>query len=315
MTRVVRLGLAGAMLAMLAWPLVVQGRFNYVTNADTTITITGYTGEGGDVTIPGTTNGRTVVSIGTNAFLKCTSLTTITIPGSITNIGKLAFHGCTNLTGVCFNGNPPRFWGFVFAKDSKAKIYCLQGATNWLSTYGGLPLVTYQIQNGQSTITGHRGVLDTVIIPSMLGGGTVTSIGTCAFYKCPFLTSVMIPESVTSIGYYAFGDSKSLNSVAIPNRVTSIGKRAFYGCSSLASLSVPASVNTIGVEAFKYCTSLTSVYFQGNAPILGEQAFAENELATIYYLPGTSGWDETCGGRPTALWEPEAKKHVPPMAR
>ena len=27
--------------------------------------------------------------------------------------------------------------------------------------------------------------------------------------------------------------------------------------------------------------------------------------ATVYYLPGTTGWGPTSGGRPTALWKPQ----------
>jgi hypothetical protein len=29
--------------------------------------------------------------------------------------------------------------------------------------------------------------------------------------------------------------------------------------------------------------------------------------ATVYYLPGTMGWDTAFGGRPTALWKPQVQ--------
>ena len=52
--------------------------------------------------------------------------------------------------------------------------------------------------------------------------------------------------------------------------------------------------------------SLTSVYVLGNAPSprlldLGGP-FDGDYHATVYYLPGTSGWTSTYGGLPTALW-------------
>ena len=48
------------------------------------------------------------------------------------------------------------------------------------------------------------------------------------------------------------------------------------------------------------CTSLTGVYFQGNAPSLaGSSVFDGDNHATVYYLPGTTGWGSTFGGRPT----------------
>ena len=55
----------------------------------------------------------------------------------------------------------------------------------------------------------------------------------------------------------------------------------------------------------RYCTSLTGVYFNGNSPSLGGSvwsAFTGDNNATVYCLPGTTGWGSTFGGRPTALW-------------
>ena len=65
----------------------------------------------------------------------------------------------------------------------------------------------------------------------------ITHIGTHAFQKYSYLTSVNIPASVTSIGDYAFSSS-GLTSVTIPENVTSIGTGAFAGCGSLSSFSV-----------------------------------------------------------------------------
>ena len=52
---------------------------------------------------------------------------------------------------------------------------------------------------------------------------------------------------------------------------------------------------------FYGCGNLKAVFFQGNAPGLGSFVF---ESQTIYYLPGTSGWEATLGNRPTVLWNP-----------
>ncbi|MEY4327250.1 MAG: hypothetical protein RIS24_3421, partial [Verrucomicrobiota bacterium] len=68
------------------------GDFTYTATAPVA-SVTGYTGAGGVVTIPETINGLSVTSIGLNAFRNKTSLTSVTIPNSVTTIGGSAFWG------------------------------------------------------------------------------------------------------------------------------------------------------------------------------------------------------------------------------
>jgi len=111
-------------------------------------------------------------------------------------------------------------------------------------------------------------------------------------------------DSVTHLGEDAFSDCATLTSVVIPDSVTSIGGGAFRGCTSLTNVTIGNSVASIGNAAFAGCSSLTSVFFQGRPPSLEGGAFYEANRVTVYYLPGTTGWGSTFGGRPTALWIP-----------
>jgi hypothetical protein len=50
---------------------------------------------------------------------------------------------------------------------------------------------------------------------------------------------------------------------------------------------------------------LKEVFFYGNVPTsVSWNAFDYPSDGTVYYLPGTSGWDATFAGHPTALWLP-----------
>src|SRR5215468_163712 len=83
---------------LLATPIAVQAQFYYTTN-NGTITITLYIDSGGAVSIPSQIHGLPVTAIGGNAFIDHT-ITSVTIPNSVTSIGGYAFYGCFNLASV-----------------------------------------------------------------------------------------------------------------------------------------------------------------------------------------------------------------------
>ena len=52
---------------------------------------------------------------------------------------------------------------------------------------------------------------------------------------------------------------------------------------------------------------MQSVYFKGNAPTITFEVFGYDDDATVYYLPGTTGWNSTFSSRPAVLWNPQAR--------
>src|SRR5271154_3396451 len=95
-------------LAWLALPALVQAQFTFTTN-NGAITITGYnTAAGLNVVIPASTNGYPVTSIGVNAF-QYSAMTNVTIPNSVTNIGSEAFMVCIRLTSITVDAANPAY--------------------------------------------------------------------------------------------------------------------------------------------------------------------------------------------------------------
>src|SRR5690349_5510360 len=76
-----------------------EAQFTYRTNGGT-ITITGYRGTGGVVTIPSAINGLPVTVLGPAAFRENNRLTEVTIPDSVIAIGSQAFCNCSRLISV-----------------------------------------------------------------------------------------------------------------------------------------------------------------------------------------------------------------------
>ncbi|MBQ7291375.1 MAG: leucine-rich repeat domain-containing protein, partial [Clostridia bacterium] len=176
--------------------------------------------------------GSVCESVGSSAFDGCTSLTSITIPDSVTSIGNSAFRYCTSLSSITVGENNTEY------KSIDGNLYSKDGKT----------LIQYAVGKADTSFE----------IPD-----SVTSIGSYAFYKCTSLTSITIPDSVTSIDDDAFMHCTSLTSVTIGDSVTSIGSHAFYYCTSLTSVTIGDGVTSIGDYAFKDCTSLKNVYYYG----------------------------------------------------
>ena len=114
--------------------------------------------------------------------------------------------------------------------------------------------------------------------------------------------AVIISNFVTSIGYQAFEGCIGLASVTIPNSVVNIGVSAFLDCTGLTNVTMAGSVAGISQNAFGGCANLTALYFMGNAPSFGDSF--EQVPATVYYLPGTTGWTlfSVLTGLPAVLW-------------
>jgi hypothetical protein len=253
--------------------------FTY-TNNNGTITITGYTGPGGNVTIPNAIDGLPVTSIGASAF-SYSSITSVTIPNSVTSIGDGAFNQCLHLTNATLGSGVTNIGASSFG-------FCidLTGVTipNSVTSIGAF---AFQFCSGLTNVT--------------LGSGA-TSIPDYAFVACSSLINITIPNRVTNIGNYAFSECPSLANVTLGIGATTVGYGAFNSCSRLTDIAIPNSVTSISDYAFELSTNLTSLHFEGNAPSVGGRYVFLGDKATIYYLPGTTGWGSTFAGLPTAVW-------------
>ena len=76
------------------------GEYSYILLEDGTAEIIYYSGESETLDIPNTLDGHSVTAIGDEAFSRCDSLTSVTIPDSVTAIGDYAFIWCDSLTSV-----------------------------------------------------------------------------------------------------------------------------------------------------------------------------------------------------------------------
>lgn len=291
-------------------PIEVDG-IRYRLNGDDTYTVIAKNYYG-DIAIPATANGHTVIAIGGSAFSGCSDLTSVIISNDVKSIGDAAFSGCTGLTSI----------------DIPSSVTSIGN-----SAFGGCSgLTSVTISNGVKTIGGSAfnncSGLKSITIPN-----SVTTIGKSAFDGCTSLTSISLPfvgqmrrlatdtyqypfgyifgtskngevteasqsyyesstSTTTTTKYYiptslkkveitgstniprgAFNNCINLTEITISDSITSIGAYAFYNCSNLSSMTIPSKVTTIGVGALGSCKALTSI----TLPFVGDKPHTSSE--------------------------------------
>jgi hypothetical protein len=231
-------------------PAVAQAQFTFTTT-NGAITITGYTGPGGNVTIPSTINGCPVRTIGVNAFNDLANLTGVIIPDSVITVSDFAFDYCVNLGNLSIGNS-------VTSIGDSAFDACYN-------------LTSVTIPNSVTNI-GNDAFYSCSGLTNLLIGNSVTSIGSYAFYDCAGVTSVTIPNCVKSFGVHAFDHCNGLTNLLIGNSVTSICDSAFIECWSLTTVTIPDSVTSIGPSAFADCRALQSVTIGNSVTNIGGEA-------------------------------------------
>jgi len=178
------------------------------------------------------------------------SLTSITLPSTITSIGQYAFSRCFNLNDITI---PPSVISIGYNAFSwfSGPIYVDANNLNYSSSDGVL------YNKAQTTLiqfpTSKTGSFN---IPN-----TVDTIGHSAF-EFSLLTSVGLPESVKIVEDNAFYMCNSLTSVVIPSTVTKLGNGFLAFCPKLSYItvgwSVPPDLSSYN-EVFNYVNKATCI--------------------------------------------------------
>jgi hypothetical protein len=252
------------LVLLLMLPAMTQAQFNYVT-IDGAVTVGGYTGPAGPVTIPDTLDGLPVIGIGYSGTTGFDSLTSVVIPNSVTNIDDYAFYG-SNLRSVTIFSSSLRIGSQAFGACLSLTNVTINGVVSSIG-YGAFNRCTSLV---------------TFAIPT-----SVTSIEDATFGSCSSLAAITIPAGITNIGQYAFYECFSLTNVTLPINLTRLGTYAFAYCFSLSNVLVPASVASIGDLALYSCHRMDAITVDGANPFFSsvDGVLFDKSLTTLIAFP------------------------------
>ena len=306
-------------LPMLAVEVEIDGiNYDIISKAKQATVIAKSASEySGEIDIPESVeyNGTTysVTSIGSNAFLDCYSLISVSIPNSVTSIGNYAFTRCYNMTSVTISNSVTSIGDETFSmcrsltsvsipnsvtSIGEMAFYCCRGLTSvtipnsvtsierfafmdcngltsvHISDIAAWCKIRFESADSNPLYRAHHLYMNGEEVKDLIIPNSVTSIEGRTFEGCSGLTSVTIPNSVTGIGNYAFEGCSGLTSVTIPNSVTNIGSYAFSSCSSLMEVTIGSGVIDILGKAFLDCPELQDVYcYAVEAPYAASNVF------------------------------------------
>jgi len=340
-----RAALLSLLLPSVGWALS-SGYWTYTVDGSNAATITKYSGTSTNVAIPDTIGGFAVKVIGSGssggaftlartkavqipigvtniadgAFSMCFALESVTVPPTVKAIGAGAFSWCTNLvsptlsSGLETIGNGA-FEGCAFASISVPSTVKNIGSHAFV---GCKNLKSFTFPSSVVSV-GDRAFEFCASLKSVFIGSGVSSVPATAFPRCASLASLEVDPSNPSYSssdgvlfdkarktLVRFPPAKIAATYAIPNGVVAVGSYSFQYCASLSSVVVPRSLAAIGNSSFSSCSNFVSLLFLGNAPTGAPTSAFDSSTPTVYYLVGSSGWEPTFGGRPTAVFSPKA---------
>ena len=205
-------------------------------------------------------------TIENRAFWCCTGLTgTLYIPASVDSIGSCVFSYCNDLDAIIVDPDNPKYYSENNALITKNDKTLLAACKN--------TVIPDDIRGiGSYAFASMSNLIEVPELPL-----TLRIIDDHAFYACPFIGNLVLPDSLGFIGESAFSFCHGLNgSLSIPDAVTQIGDYAFLECEGFdGTLTLGQSLTSIGNMAFTWCTGFTgSLIIPNSVRTMGYSAFS-----------------------------------------
>ena len=270
--------------------------------------ITGYTVPGQEsLEIPSEIDGKPVIGVlSLGEYNVVSSLTSVTIPDSVTTVGDSAFlgdykletisigsgvnylnadmfGGCKNLNGVSVSKDNPYYCdedGVVYNKQKTVLVvYPLAKGEDYTvpASVTNIDILNKSVYDFVN-VTFAEGSKMFVTVDGVTYNADKTKVISCDKTKSGYYD---MPDTVTEIAENAFAGCSELTGVKVSENVTSIVYMAFADCGSLSEITLPSKLVSIDGSAFAGCSQLGEVSLPSSLKTIGAYAFARSGLESI----------------------------------
>ena len=243
-----RLSYINAMKATFTDMGETDASFFTVTDNQSGVTVTGYTGTAAEVRIPAVIGEKNVTAVGQNAFSDNAVITKLYIPDGVTKIGAGALRGMTALRALHTpllgeTEDKPQFLGALF------------GGAQYTDNGKHVPSSLEYLEIGEG----------------------MTVLADFALFECDDLICVALPESMTTVGVYSFFYCGSLLAVNTES-LTEVAEHAFDSCTALTRMDFGRSLTGIGLGALEGCIGIRAL----TLPFVGGTATENTYLGYVF---------------------------------
>lgn len=245
-----------------------NGIFKYYKYSDH-IEISSCDRSASSVEIPSSIEGVPVTVIGPSAFQGC-SLTSVTIPDSVTEIGNYAFNMCTSLTSVTFPSSVKKVGIRAFEFCSKLTEVNFPDTLIEMNSFvfDSTPWIAEQRKN----------------TPLVIVNGALIDGQECK-------GEIIIPQNVKYVSPSTFARNDKVTSVVFPTGVTEICNDVFFYATNLESVEAKGA-QSIGIMSFDNCNKLKTLTLSSKLKSIDGYSFADNNAtATIKFYGKKDAWD------------------------
>lgn len=229
------------------------------------------------------------VSIGQNAFERCTDLESVKFPDDVVFAGVGNAFINSGVKSAEFGVLSPELsFTTLFGNENVLESISATSLEVVPAAYcvGMKNLKSFTVEELADKSIGDYAFRDCSNLSSFDVGGAVTALGREVFYSTA-IRSIDL-SNISRIDARAFYNCKALEEVKFSDTLETIGDSAFYGCTSLKKVVLPVGTKTVGDSAFEACTSLRDVELNNSISSVGERAFYGSAVSKITF-PDTIG--------------------------